>query len=90
MGLSTFGQVAGSVILIAIVNQWFLLPLAIIGFLYLRALKYYRLGARQIKQLDNLLRSALYAHFSETLAGITTIRACQCFFLFLTNLILSN
>lgn len=76
MALSTFGQVLGAVVIVAIVNQWFLIPLAVIAVFYARALKYYRSGARQVKQLDNLLRSALYAHFSESLSGITTIRAC--------------
>lgn len=77
MALSTFGQVGGAVVIVAIVNQWFLIPLAVIAVFYARALKYYRSGARQVKQLDNLLRSALYAHFSESLSGITTIRACK-------------
>lgn len=77
MALSTFGQVAGAVVIVAVVNQYFLIPLAVIAVLYARALKFYRLGARQIKQLDNLLRSALYAHFNETLSGVTTIRACM-------------
>lgn len=36
---------------------------------------FYRSSAREIKRLDSLLRSALYSHFAECLAGIGTLRA---------------
>lgn len=36
---------------------------------------FYRSSAREIKRIDNILRSSLYAHFSESLAGLSTIRA---------------
>ena len=32
-------------------------------------------SARELKRLDNLLRSSLYAHFSESLNGLPTVRA---------------
>lgn len=32
-------------------------------------------SARELKRLDNLLRSSLYSHFSETLSGLATVRA---------------
>lgn len=32
-------------------------------------------SARELKRLDNLLRSSLYAHFSESLSGLPTVRA---------------
>ena len=40
------------------------------GFFFLS--KYYRASAREIKRLDNILRSSLYAHFSESMAGISS------------------
>ncbi|KAG0148314.1 hypothetical protein CROQUDRAFT_669974 [Cronartium quercuum f. sp. fusiforme G11] len=75
MALSTFSTVFGSIILIAIVSQWFLIAVGGILVLYFMAAMYYRPSARDFKRLDNLLRSALYAHFNESLTGITTIRA---------------
>jgi len=75
MALSTLGQVAGSIILIAIVNQYFLIAVVGILFIYFKFAQYYRKSAREIKRLDNLLRSSLYAHFSESLSGLATIRA---------------
>lgn len=43
--------------------------------LYFYCARFYRASAREIKRLDNLLRSSLYAHFSESLSGLATIRA---------------
>jgi ABC-type multidrug transport system fused ATPase/permease subunit len=61
--------------LIAIVNQYFLIAVAVILLLYYKAAQFYRASAREIKRLDNILRSGLYAHFSESLSGLATIRA---------------
>ncbi|CAG8805928.1 16263_t:CDS:2, partial [Racocetra persica] len=36
---------------------------------------YYRASNRELKRLDSVLRSSLYAHFSETLLGLPIIRA---------------
>lgn len=35
----------------------------------------YRASSRELKRLDSMLRSLLYAHFSESLAGLPIIRA---------------
>ena len=75
MSLSTVGQILGAIILIGVIDQYFLIAVAVILFLYFRAAQFYRASAREIKRLDNLLRSALYAHFSESLSGLATIRA---------------
>lgn len=75
MALSTFGQVFGSIVLIGIVNQYFLIAVAAVLYMYYRAAHFYRTSAREIKRLDNLLRSGLYAHFAESLSGLATIRA---------------
>ncbi len=37
--------------------------------------QYYVSSSRELKRLDSISRSPVYAHFSETLAGVTTIRA---------------
>ena len=37
--------------------------------------KYFVVASRELKRLDNVSKSPIYAHFSETLSGITTIRA---------------
>lgn len=75
MFMSTLGSVIGSIVLIAIVQPWFLLVVSAILCLYAFAASFYRASAREIKRLDNLLRSSLYAHFSESLGGLPTVRA---------------
>ncbi len=49
----------------------FLVP---IGFVYRSLMNYYRATNRDIKRLESVSRSPLYAHFSESLAGLSTIR----------------
>ena len=38
-------------------------------------MNYFRLVSRETKRLDSISRSPVYAHFSETLGGLGTIRA---------------
>ncbi|KAG8995314.1 hypothetical protein FRB94_009286 [Tulasnella sp. JGI-2019a] len=65
----------GSVIIITVLLHYFVLAVAVLllGYWYFAA--YYRESARELKRLDGSLRSLLYGHFSESLGGLTTIRA---------------
>lgn len=74
MALSTLSQVLGSIILIAIVQQYFLIAVAVVFVIYSDFFRVYRYSARDVKRLDNVLRSSLYAHFSESLSGLATLR----------------
>lgn len=49
-----------------------ILPL---GALYLYIQRYYLRTSRELKRLDSVSRSPVYAHFQESLAGISTIKA---------------
>ena len=75
MFTATITSIFGAVILIAIVLPWFLIGVFAVTFLYLYAAAFYRASARELKRLDSVLRSSVYSHFSESLSGLTTIRA---------------
>ncbi|KAG1899413.1 ABC transporter [Suillus fuscotomentosus] len=72
---STSSQIIGSIILISIIIPYFLIVAFFILICYYYAALFYRASARELKRLDALLRSSLYSHFSESLSGLTTIRA---------------
>ncbi|GAA5846361.1 hypothetical protein JCM9279_001345 [Rhodotorula babjevae] len=75
MCLATFAQIAGAVVTIAVVYPVFLAPTALVVVLCVMTSNFYRASARAIKRHDNVLRSFLYAWFSESLTGMSTIRA---------------
>ncbi|GLB40491.1 putative transporter [Lyophyllum shimeji] len=75
MFAGTTSSIIGAIILISIVLPWFLIGVACIIVLYVWAAAFYRASARELKRLDAVLRSSLYSHFSESLSGLSTIRA---------------
>ncbi|KAI9352851.1 hypothetical protein BDR26DRAFT_1002960 [Obelidium mucronatum] len=50
----------------------FLIP---IGYVYVRIGLYYIRTSRSLKRVESIARSPIFSHFSETLNGVTTIRA---------------
>lgn len=75
MFTGTAAIVLSTFILISVIFPWFLLPLVPMLIFYYYAAIYYRSSSRELKRIDSILRSSLYAHFSETLTGMATIRA---------------
>ncbi|KAF8957433.1 multidrug resistance-associated ABC transporter [Flammula alnicola] len=53
----------------------FLIALIPLGWFYLRVMKYYLATSRELKRIDAVTRSPIFAWFSESLAGLSTIRA---------------
>lgn len=66
-------SVAGSIILIAILEVYFLAVVVAVVILYGYFAMFYQASARELKRIDSLLRSIHYAHFSESLTGLPTI-----------------
>ncbi|KAG9073180.1 hypothetical protein KI688_000967 [Linnemannia hyalina] len=65
----------GSVVTVCIVNPWIVIavPIILSGFIALRSL--YMKSSRQVKRIDSTSRSPIYSHLSETLDGLTSVRA---------------
>ena len=60
---------------ITFATPWFGVAIVPIGVVYLRVLNYFRDVSRETKRLESISRSPVYAHFSESLGGLATIRA---------------
>lgn len=56
-------------------NPFFIIFATPLGFLYIFFQRYYLTTSRELKRLDSVSRSPVYAHFQETLGGLQTIRA---------------
>jgi len=68
-------QVVGVLLMLLIMVPMFFFPLIPIIIFYYFLQDYFRRTSRELKRLDSLSRSPLYAYFSESLTGINTIRA---------------
>ena len=73
--LQTLIMTAGTVVVIGIINPWVLMLLIplVPAFWYLR--RFYLESSRQIKRLESVTRSPVYALFASSLDGLGTIRA---------------
>ncbi|PSC67462.1 hypothetical protein C2E20_8853 [Micractinium conductrix] len=79
MSMSEFGncimQLLATIIFIAVVQPWILVGIGPLAIVYYFLQKYYRRSNIELQRLDAVSRSPIYAHFSETLSGVETIRA---------------
>ncbi|CAG8439704.1 11549_t:CDS:10 [Acaulospora morrowiae] len=75
MFFTTAALVFGTFFLIIVIYQWFFIPFVPLITLYYFSSIYFRATNRELRRIDSILRSSLYAHFSETLTGLSTIRA---------------
>ena len=64
-----------TMVVIASSTPAFLLFVVPLAYIYLSYQKYYLRTSRELKRLDSVTRSPIYAHFQESLGGICTIRA---------------
>ncbi|XP_077426239.1 ATP-binding cassette sub-family C member 10 isoform X2 [Vanacampus margaritifer] len=65
----------GTLAVMSLALPWLLLALPPLALLYWRTQSYYRHTSRELKRLCSVTLSPVYSHFSETLAGLATIRA---------------
>lgn len=64
-----------TLLLICIVTPISIIALIPIMYFYFRIQQFYRASSRELKRLDSISKSPIFAHFSETLAGLSSLRA---------------
>ncbi|XP_067399218.1 ATP-binding cassette sub-family C member 10 isoform X3 [Emydura macquarii macquarii] len=67
----------GMMVMITYGLPWIGLVLLPLAALYFSIQRYYRRTSRELKRLYSLTLSPIYTHFSETLTGLSTIRATR-------------
>ena len=79
MSMSEFGncimQLLSTLIFLAVIQPILLAGIVPIMGIYYIMQKYYRRSFIEMQRLDAISRSPIYSHFSESLAGVETIRA---------------
>ncbi|XP_036222275.2 multidrug resistance-associated protein 1 isoform X6 [Bactrocera oleae] len=73
--MMTAYSVLATIAVISMSTPIFLAVIIPIGFLYYFAQRFYVASSRQLMRLESVSRSPIYTHFSETITGVTTIRA---------------
>ncbi|KPM39848.1 Multidrug resistance-associated protein 1 [Neonectria ditissima] len=73
--ISTAVQVVGTVVVVSIVLPVFVAIAAALLLAYTWTGMYYRPSSRELRRLNNLLRSRIYEHFGESLSGLPTLKA---------------
>ncbi|XP_051128280.1 ABC transporter C family member 2-like isoform X2 [Andrographis paniculata] len=79
MFLGQVSQLISTFVLIGLVSTmslWAIMPLLVLFYV---AYLYYQSTAREVKRLDSITRSPVYAQFSEALNGLSTIRAYKAY-----------
>lgn len=67
----------GMLVMITYGLPWIGLVLLPLAAVYYSIQRYYRRTSRELKRLYSLTLSPIYTHFSETLTGLSTIRATR-------------
>ncbi|CAE6434162.1 unnamed protein product [Rhizoctonia solani] len=67
--------VSGIIIVVGGTFPWFLLTLIPLGYIYRIIMLYYLATSRELKRLDAVSKSPIFAWFQESLGGLSTIRA---------------
>ena len=73
--LSLAARIVGTIVLEAVILPWSLIGFAVTAVVYAYVQMYYAASSRELKRLDNITKSPVLAHLSETLTGLPTIRA---------------
>ncbi|KAI8581235.1 hypothetical protein K450DRAFT_233756 [Umbelopsis ramanniana AG] len=73
--LQTLLGITAVVAVISAITPEFLFASVVIGIIYIFIGTYYVRASRELKRINSVTRSPIFSQFSETLVGVTTIRA---------------
>lgn len=73
--LQSLSKVGGAILYVCVVSPLFILALGPIFAFYRATQGYYIRTSRELARLESISRSPIYALFSETLDGLSTVRA---------------
>ncbi|CAN0430133.1 unnamed protein product, partial [Ectocarpus sp. 8 AP-2014] len=73
--VATLSVLIGVMITIIIVLPWFAVAIVPVGLCYYKVQMLYRPVNRDLQRLESVSRSPIFAQFSETLNGVSTVRA---------------
>ena len=68
-------SIAGTLGAIIFATPWFALVCVPVLWIYMSVMTYFRNVMREVKRYDSVTRSPIYAHFSESLGGLSVFRA---------------
>jgi len=68
-------QLVGTMVIIGVVQPLILIMFAPVLYLFWYAQRYFQCTAREVKRLDSVTRSPIYAQFNQCLDGTSSIRA---------------
>ena len=73
--LRTIVVCIGTLILVVFITPISILALIPVMFFYYRVQLFYRASSREMKRIESISKSPIFAHFSETLNGLSSIRS---------------
>ncbi|XP_072595854.1 ATP-binding cassette sub-family C member 2 isoform X2 [Vulpes vulpes] len=72
-----FLGIISTLVMICTATPVFIIVIIPLGIIYVSIQIFYVATSRQLKRLDSVTRSPIYSHFSETVSGLSVIRAFE-------------
>ncbi|XP_059756486.1 ATP-binding cassette sub-family C member 2 isoform X4 [Balaenoptera ricei] len=72
-----FLGITSTLVMICLATPVFVVVIIPLGIIYVSVQIFYVATSRQLRRLDSVTRSPIYSHFSETVSGLSVIRAFE-------------
>ncbi|TEA38280.1 hypothetical protein DBR06_SOUSAS110135 [Sousa chinensis] len=72
-----FLGIISTLVMICLATPVFIIVIIPLGIIYVSVQIFYVATSRQLRRLDSVTRSPIYSHFSETVSGLSVIRAFE-------------